>query len=545
MCKLMMQLLFGICLVFSVFCYADWAEELLAKMNLDQKIGQLFIASAFADQAWASVETMPDDYMEHVEELITRYHVGGFLFKRRWQLDHLKEVINHYQSLSQIPLLTAMDLEWGPEMRIDQTMAFPRHLTLGAIQDDSLIYELGAEIGRQCQLLGININLAPVADINTNAANPVIHDRSFGEDKEAVARKSVLFMQGLKDQGIISCAKHFPGHGDTWMDSHEALPHVAHSYERLKDVEFYPFQQLIQAGITMVMTAHLWLSALEPLPKPASLSPLCTRGLLRDELQFKGIIITDDLMMKAVQGRKEPGETALEAFLAGNDLILSTKEVITGIRKIKQAVEERRVAEASIDESVLNILRWKEWLSKQRRIPNGSLNSEEAFALKQKLYEEAITLVKGSCRLSQEAGQIGYLQIGGQDQQFFYKDIQREHALNPFFLSHADILHRESEILQWAEKQSHLLIAIFDIDKKRVSDVFGLKDAVALVSKLNETGKPLYLVLFGTPYSVPYFADVDHILLAYEEEAQRAAAKVLLQKLPARGRLPIRIKLGK
>src|SRR5579871_4009939 len=292
-------------------------HEQLQQLSEDQKIGQLFMVAAVCD------EQMNTDFMktapytmdkEHVENLITKHGIGGIIWLGNGTPHKQIERTQHYQKLSRIPLLVAQDLEWGLSMRLksdegtQNVLRFPRAMTLGALTDDNLIYEVGNEIGRQAQQLGVHMNLAPVVDVNNNPENPIIHDRSFGDDPYAVARKSSAFMRGLRDGGIITCAKHFPGHGNTATDSHHALPFMTQSAEELEAVELVPFKQQIADGVAAVMVAHLEVPALEAQPKvPTSLSYAVVTQLLKQKLGFKGLVMPDGLGMRGITDHYNAG----------------------------------------------------------------------------------------------------------------------------------------------------------------------------------------------------------------------------------------------
>ncbi|PTB91059.1 glycosyl hydrolase, partial [Marivirga lumbricoides] len=264
---------------------------------------------------------------------------------------------NRLQEKSKIPLWIGMDAEWGLGMRLDSTMNFPKQMTLGAIQNDSLIYYMGAEIARQAKLVGVHVNFAPVVDVNNNIKNPVIGYRSFGEDKVNVAKKGVAYMQGLQDNGVLANAKHFPGHRDTGSDSHLTLPVIRHSKERMNDLELYPFKELIANGISSMMVAHLHVPAYDNTPnKATTLSSAVVTDLLKKELGFNGLIFTDALNMKGVSDFYDPGETDLLAFKAGNDVLLFPMNVPNAVGMIRKAIQKKQISEERLEESVKKIL---------------------------------------------------------------------------------------------------------------------------------------------------------------------------------------------
>ena len=333
----------------------DWTKEVLSQMTIEEKVGQLFMIRAFSKD--------DPEHIKYVKSQIENYHVGGICF---FQGDPLRQtqLVTDYQQLSKHPLLIAIDGEWGLGMRFpDQAISFPRQITIGAIRDNQLVYRMGQEIGRQCKLLGINVNFAPDVDINNNPDNPVINMRSFGEDRDNVTAKAYSYMRGMQDVDVMSCLKHFPGHGDTDVDSHKDLPIIPHTRARLDSIELYPFKQLVTQGATSVMVAHLNVPALDAREnRPTTLSGPTIVDVLRNELGFDGIVYTDAMEMKGVTKHFEPGMADLEAFLAGNDVILLPEDIAQGYKRVLDAVNNGTISMERLDKSVYRILRTKEIL---------------------------------------------------------------------------------------------------------------------------------------------------------------------------------------
>lgn len=356
---------------------ARWAEETLEQMSLKEKIGQLFVIglhnAELGDEQQTNTlqanENCKSFTLELAQELIEQYKVGGVIFIGYGTLMHGVEGIRQMQSLSEIPLLIVQDFEWGLQMRYTDCMKLPFAMTLGAIQDDELLYRMGQEVGRQCKLMGVHINCAPVVDINNNPRNPVINYRSFGEAKELVARKALQFMLGLQNAGILACAKHFCGHGDVEIDSHLDLPTITHDLQRLEAIELYPFRRLIDAGVDAVMSAHIHVPALDDrLYSSVTLSSNAIQHLLKNRLGFHGLVMTDALNMKAVTRYFSPSEIALQAFLAGNHLLLLSEDVPASIEAIKTALEKEPLFLQELDARVLKILKAKESFMHTKRI---------------------------------------------------------------------------------------------------------------------------------------------------------------------------------
>lgn len=475
----------------------DWAETTLSKMSVEEKIGQLFIIPACPLRG--------DEHLADLAGLIIQKQIGGLILKQGTPEGQVA-LINRLQSLSDLPLLCLQDAEWGLNMRLEGTVRFPKNLTLGAIQDNHLLYDLGKEIGRQCKQVGAHINLAPVVDVNTDPKNPIIHRRSFGDDPKEVAARGLLVMQGMQESGILACAKHFPGHGAVSVDSHVDLPMA-------QELQLYPFQQMIQGGVSAILTAHLLGPGFDG---PATFSKQLISGELKD---FKGLVITDALNMQALARYFSVQEIALNAFLAGHDLLLYGDHIAPNIDQIlrqdlPQAISALTAAfhqgifsESELDEHVLKILKVKERLNlhQERMVPPPTeLHTKEALALKRELYRRAITLIRneqGLVPLPKDTP-IMLLQT-------------REH---PYF---TETLSRHVVICDQAE------IVVLATDEQIPEPL---------------VNKKMIRVHFGSPYTLDP-SDAAAILLAYEDdqEAQIAAANALSGTLEPIGILPVKL----
>jgi beta-glucosidase-like glycosyl hydrolase len=368
-----------------------WVDSVYNSMSLDERIGQLFMIRAHSN--------LGAKHEEEVKKQIAEFHVGGLCFFQGTVQGH-ERLIKHYQSLSKTPLMIAMDAEWGLGMRLKEDgISFPRQMTLGAIKDQKLIYQMGQEIGEQLSELGIHVNFAPVADVNNNKENPVIHTRSFGEDPLAVAERCNLYASGMQASGIMACLKHFPGHGDTDTDSHLDLPVIPHDKDRLDSIELLPFRVMSDQGIPSMMVAHLSLPSLDSIADlPATLSSKIIQDILREELQYDGLIFTDALEMKGVTKNHKPGQLEVEALKAGNDVLLLPLSIEDSFKKIKESLSKEELDEERFTHSVKRILLSKYRYGIFNRNPysfsKARINVERAIALNYKLYENAITLVK-------------------------------------------------------------------------------------------------------------------------------------------------------
>ena len=330
------------------FLQEKWVDSILSSMTIDEKIGQLFMI-----QAYSNLDSVHEN---EIKEMIQKYHVGNLIFMQGTPIKQV-ELTNKYQSFSKVPLMIGFDGEWGLDMRLKNSYRFPWNMSLGAIQDNSLIHKFGEHIGNHARRIGIHVNFAPVVDINTNPLNPIIGNRSFGENKINVTQKAIAFGEGMQSVGVLANAKHFPGHGDTSTDSHLKLPVLNFNRQRLDSVELYPYKRVFDAGMASVITAHLSIPVLEPNPKlPTSLSSNVVTDLLKYKLGFLGLIFTDGLNMKGAANYSSPSEINLAAILAGNDILLIPHDIPETINLLKTSIQTGVLSYERIDESVRKIL---------------------------------------------------------------------------------------------------------------------------------------------------------------------------------------------
>ena len=506
---------------FPIFLFSEsWAEKTLSEMTLDQKIGQIFMPPLCPLRG--------DDHLADWTYLSSRFHIGNAILKHSDPLTQVK-LLNQLQDASKLPLLIAADAEWGLAMRMKDTIAFPKNRTLGSIENLDLIFDLGVEMGRQAKRVGIHMNLAPVSDVNTNPDNPIIGMRSFGEDPYRVAQYVSAIIQGMQSVGILACAKHFPGHGDTSIDSHRALPYVAHSRKRLEEVEFVPFKMAISNGVSSIMSAHLLVRAIDS-ERPATLSAPCLTGVLREDLHFDGLIVSDALNMKALS--QTPEEIAVMAFQAGCDLLLYGDHLAPNIDKIlqedvpkawaalKKGFEDGTLSLKQLDASVARILREKERLglhfSAKVEVEGllETLKTSEALSLKKRLFKEAISVQGELLPLPQKTA---YLDIGGKDESS--KEFDAVFSISPK-LEVAERLR----LVQELEEFDAVVIAIHHFMPQEENYGFS-KDCIELVRSFPEG----ILCLFTTPYLAPMFSHPGPILIGFENDsdAQEAVCDIL------------------
>jgi len=474
--------------------------------------------------------------------------VGGLIFFQGGPVRQAK-LTNHFQSKAKVPLLIGIDAEWGLSMRLDSTYRYPWNMTLGAIQNKKLIEKVGIQMGEQSKRMGVHFNFAPVLDINTNSKNPIIGNRSFGETKENVAESALALMKGYQSLGLLATGKHFPGHGDTDIDSHSALPTITFSKERLNDVEFYPYKKLFAEGLSSVMVAHLNVPSLEPRPNiPSSVSHAIITDVLKDQLGFKGLIFTDALNMKAAKNFREPGDIDLEAFQAGNDILLCAENVPVAAEKICMAYQDTLLSEERLAYSVKKILKYKYKVGLNKyqpiAIPNlySDLNTVANDALQYELYENAITVLKNKndiLPLSHlENEKIAYVKLGDDTNSTFVSTLKKYTQVTEIKYEDLDCLNEE------LKNYTKVIIGFHKSDKAWKSHAFSEKD----LQWLNEIAKNNIVILdaFTKPYSlipVTTFDEIEGVVVSYQNSdvAQTVSAEVLFGAVGAKGKLPVTI----
>lgn len=520
----------------------QWVDSVYHHMSLEEKIGQLFMIRAHSD--------LGADHIQSVIHQIEKYKVGGLCFFQGTPEKQI-ELVNRYQSISDLPLFVAMDAEWGPAMRFkENSITFPRQLMLGAIQNNELIYEFGAEMARELKLVGVNISFSPVVDINNNPKNPVINDRSFGEDKYNVTAKGYMIAKGLQDHGVLACAKHFPGHGDTDVDSHFDLPVIRHDLERLHEVELFPFAALANTELAGMMVAHLNIPALDDRENiPTTLSYNTITGLLKDSLGFEGLIFTDGLEMKAISDKWPNGIAEIKAFEAGNDILLLPNDLPVAFDMLKDAVSSGTISEQRLKESVKKILRYKYQIGLDKKpepLPTEQINEKmtdnTALELKNKLIKNAITLVRDKKKLIPLSSrhEMVSISLGGKSKNEFNKSLER-YSLGKQYLS-ADPQETKKIFDQLKNESPSTIFLISLHNMSRFSSSrFGLNlQEIELINRWAADHRVI-LAVFGNPYSLSYFDNVETVIMGYndEEMTHKAVADALFGKESFRGRLPV------
>lgn len=519
-----------------------WVDSVMNTMTQDEKLGQLFSIKTFSNRTEA--------HYREVENLIQNYHVGGLSFFQGFPVVEAK-LTNRFQKLAKIPLMIAIDGEWGLEMRLEGTMQFPYQMTLGAIPYNQLIYEMGVEIGEQCKRIGIHVNFAPSIDVNNNPKNPVIHYRSFGEDKRNVSEKALAYTRGMQDKGVLACAKHFPGHGDTDQDSHLTLPKILHNRQRLDSLELYPFRQLIQNEVKSMMVAHLEIPALESTKNlPTTLSKKVVTDLLQEELGYKGLIFTDALSMAGVTMYYPPGDVDVRALKAGNDVLLIPSNVPVAIKAIKKAIKKGELTWEAIDKKVQKILEAKYFAGLHQYKPielkniNQDLHTPKAKVLQEKLYASAMTLVKNEDNILPivEPQKYTYASVAlGAKKQNNFQNMLDNYAK----LSHFQILDNANsqtytKVLNEASKAKVVFVSLHNLSYKSKAN-FGINTLQRDFIKKLQAKTKVVLTVFGTPYSLKFFEDSKHLICAYEENeiVQNLVPQMIFGARRFVGKLPV------
>lgn len=532
---------------------ASWVDSVYKKMTLDERIGQLFMVAAYSNKG--------PQHTQDILKLIRRHHIGGLIFFQGTPGEQVK-LTNIYQNNSDIPLMIAMDAEWGLNMRLDSTISYPRQMTLGAIKNDSLIYQMGLDIGQQLRRLGVHINFAPVVDINSNPDNPVIGSRSFGEDKDNVARKGIAYMNGLQDRRVMAVAKHFPGHGDTDKDSHKTLPAILHDSLRLDSIELYPFKKLINNGVGGVMTAHLNIPALvKDNNRPSTLSRNVVTNLLKDTLEFNGLVFTDALNMGGVTNDFEPGQIEIEALKAGNDVLLYPQDVPLAIEYIKKQIKKGLISEKQINESCKRILAFKYWAGLDRYTSKKQDSLEEfikkdnlkedlhkpEFELtKKKLNENALTLLYNQDSILPlkriDTLQIASVVLGDNE---FPSQLQRRLDYYSDVTHYNDKAQHDLSFLEKLAKNDIVIAGIAGTNESRHQNYGVDKEYIDFLNQLALETKviPIYL---GNPYLLADSFDFHKFpafLVGYHDtpEMQDAAAQAIFGGVPLDGNLPVSV----
>lgn len=515
-----------------------WVDEQYDLMSLDEKVGQLFIVAAYSNR--------DTSHENEILKLIQEEKIGGLIFMQDIAEKQI-DLTNRYQSASKIPLMIGIDGEWGLAMRLKGVERFPWNMTIGALEGEDLVFKKGQQVGQQANRMGIHFNFAPSIDVNVNPNNPIIGNRSYGSDPMNVAKKGTAFMKGQQSMKVLASAKHFPGHGDTDKDSHKTLPLISANKADLEKFHVAPFRQLINEGVQAIMVAHLNVPALEPDPKiPSTLSKKIVTDYLKNDLGFKGIIITDALNMDGVAKLYAPGEVDYRAFLAGNDILLFSQGVKIGKQKIITALEKGEITEDRLSESVKKILMAKYLVGLDDFKPldttnlMNDLNSEENEALTYKIFEEATTIVKNEnaiLPIKDLTAKIAFVPLEQTDYSLFYEHLKKYADVKLVKIDNANQINKLNEY-------EYIIYGAF-LSNETVYKSYKLSSTSKAILKATPADKKSILSLFTSPYGLKDLdlTTIDGVIINYQNTTQtkQISPQIIFGALPAKGKLPVTV----
>jgi beta-N-acetylhexosaminidase len=521
----------------------NWVDSVFNSLSFDDRLGQLFMVAAYSNK--------DQRHVNEISNLVKTENLGGLIFFQGGP-NRQARLTNYYQAQAKTPLFIAMDAEWGIGMRLDSVDNFPKAMTLGAIQNPDLIYEMGTEIAHQFKELGMHINFAPVVDVNSNPNNPVIGYRAFGEDKEIVTSRAVAYMKGLQDHGILANAKHFPGHGDTETDSHNTLPVINHTEKKIWEVDLYPYQELFRENLMSVMVAHLNVPSLDRGANiPTSLSRPIVTDLLQNRMNFQGLIFTDALNMKGVATLNKPGDVDLKALLAGNDVLLYSQDVPKAKTLIKEAVVQGKITESEINRRVKKVLKAKYWAGLNHYRPidtykiSERLNTPKTQTVIEKLYAEAITVASNKGDLlpfkNLDLTRFASLTIGD-DGKVFSQYLKNYASVDHFTIQKASGESAHYNLMKQLEDYDVVVVGLMGVSNSP-QRAFGIAPGdIKLIRDLEKRQK-VVTVLFGNSYGAKALEGMGNVVLAYENSpvTQKLAPQILFGGRPAKGILPVTV----
>lgn len=524
----------------------QWVDSVYQSLTPDERIAQL-MAVRLTSLDGGKVTY----YDQKVLEWVKKYNVGGVLIFQgspQWQA----KTINTLQAAAKTPIMFSIDGEWGVGMRIiDSVRSLPKQMMLGAMNNQQLVYEYGKLVANQCKRLGIHVNYAPVVDVNNNAANPVINDRSFGENKLKVAKYGVAYMKGMQDNGVMACAKHFPGHGDVSVDSHYDLPIINKSLQELDTLELFPFKELFKAGVGSVMVAHLYIPSIDKTANRAtSISPKAIQGLLRDDLKYQGLTFTDALEMKGVQKFFPGGQAAVEAIIAGNDVLCLPLDVPETIQTIKKAIEQKKLSWSDIELHCKKVLKAKyEYvLPNLKKIELNNLTEDLNKGVNEMITavgREAITLIKANHQdffPLVPGGKIAYVGVGTKETNAFGLLLEGNLQTDNYYISYQASTNEITSLLQILKKYDKVIVGIHNTTRIAKTN-YGITPAsIDLVQKIDRQNKTI-VFHFANAYGAKYWCELNNVVIAYEdnEMIHSVAVESLSGKNNYNGTLPVTI----
>ncbi len=521
-----------------------WVDSVMNTLSLDEKIAQLITIAVWTQR--------DSNYLNEVEKLVREQKIGGLMFMKG--APHKQAVLtNRYQKQARVPLLVSIDGEWGLSMRLDSTPVFPRQMVLGAANNTDLTEEMGAEIAKHCKRLGIHVNFAPDIDVNNNPANPVINDRSFGENKYIVAKHGIAYMKGLQSKHVLATAKHFPGHGDTESDSHHALPIINGNRKRLDSLELYPFKELIKNNVGSIMVGHLFVPAIDTANNTASsISPLAVKNLLKNELGFEGLVVTDGLNMKGVANYAASGEVTAKALAAGNELLLFVEDVPQSIFWIKEYIKNGLITETDVDKACKKILITKNWAGLNQyqaiKLQNlyEDLNCCASDLLIKKVIKQGIVVAKTLDQVipleNPQDYKIASIAVGNKQFTAFQQSLNNYLKADYYSVDKNENQAIFDSMLGVLQKYNLVIISLHSTSRF-VSRKLGLTTPqIAFINALLNSRKCI-LVNHGNPYILQHFTQARNVILAYEDLPvyNDLAAQALMGAYGTKGKMPVSV----
>lgn len=557
----MKKFLAAICLLASVNTFSQssdkskiWADSIYKSLSNDERIAQLMVVRL---STYDSKTKQAIFYDDKVSELVKKYNIGGICV---FQGSPVKQadIINKLQAQAKTPILMCIDAEWGVGMRmIDSILPLPRQMMLGAMQDASVVYQYGKLVGEQCKRVGLQVNYAPVVDVNNNPNNPVINDRSFGEDKYKVANYGIQYMKGMQDAGVMACAKHFPGHGDVDVDSHYDLPVINKTVAQLDSLELYPFRQIFNAGIGSVMIAHLFIPAIDNTANRAtSLSPQNINGLLRNNIGYQGLTFTDALEMQGVKKFYPDGEASVQSLIAGNDMLCLPGDVPLAIEKVNDAIKAGKLTWADIELHCKKVLQAKYQYGLNNYQPINTVNLTADLnagipEMRRLVAENAITLVArkddsffplGNWN-NNKPNDVAFVVVGTKKENALALRMKKDY--NAAVLYAEDNVKSKDDIDAFIKKlgaYKKIVIGLHEMGRNAASNFSISPLAVSLVNQLQEKTNSIILQ-FGNAYAAKNWCNAKNLVICYEDDeiVQNTAADMLQGKIPFKGVLPVTV----
>lgn len=523
-----------------------WVDSVFRSLSQQERIAQLIWIAAFSNRNL--------EYEASLAETVRKTGVGGLIFFQD-DVNKQTEMINYYRKITKVPLMIGLDGEWGAGMRLKDVVDFPFQMTLGAITDESLLYEMGKHVAAQFKRSGMNVNLAPVGDVNNNKLNTVINYRSFGENPEKVGRKASLYMMGMQDNGIFAVAKHFPGHGDTETDSHLDLPVIKHPRERLNRIELVPFRKLVNDGVAGVMPGHLNIPSLDPAPGiPSTLSRPVLTGLLKEELGFRGLVISDAMNMGALTKYFGAGEAEARALAAGMDVLEYVTDPELTVRTVVERIKKGVISEQEINEKCRKVLAAKYWagLNKPEQIPAANLvkelSSPKTMALVRELYANALTLLNNTENIiplkPAKGTRIATVAVGRTNMSVFQRRLEKYYPADHYYVNPADTASCNA-LYRKLGNYSLVVAGVYGLDQ-RPSAGFGIKQGLDVLLENLASRNNLVLTWFGNPYAlekVPAVQVAKGLVLAYQENefTEDLSAQLIFGAIGSKGKLPVSV----